>query len=288
MAMKIGTTTIPLAGWIVDSLRMDDFRQQRLDAIRRIVEGYGLSAVELSLDLGIVFPEVFDRNFYEKVAVLQKDLGFICTVHLPFMWTDCSSLNESIRQSSVESIRLAVELTEPIMVDAYVLHLWGSTTVQIATVLKESLQKQMILEAIISQSERSLEEICKLIIPLNLCVENLEFPSFDFIMPLIDQYGTSICLDVGHLAWQGGGEISFFDRHQNRIREIHLHDATIIRSGGFSHTIDHLPLGKGQIDYRAFLQRIDEVGFRDVLILENNTRTDLEMSIARVGDYLKP
>lgn len=284
--MKIGTTTIPLAGWIVDQRRVDDYRKSRLDAIRKIVEGYGLSAVELTLDLGIVFPEVFDRTFYEKVADLQKELGFICTVHLPFLWTDCSSLNESIRRSSVESIRMAVELTQPVLVDVYVLHLWGSTTVQIASTLRESMQKQMILDAITDQAERSLEEICKMVIPLNLCVETLEYPPFDFIVPLLDKYGTSICLDVGHLAWHGGGEISFFNRYQNRIREIHLHDAMIIRSGGFSHTVDHLPVGKGQIDYRAFLQRIDEAGFREVLILENNTRADLEMSIARVGDYL--
>ena len=284
--MKIGTTTIPLAGWVVDASRPEEFRKRRLEAIRRIVKGYGLSSVELSLDLGIIFPQVFDESFYKSVAVLQKELGFACTVHLPFTWIDCSSLNETIRLSSLECVRRAVELSEPVYVDAYILHLWGDTTVQMTTVFKESVQREMVLEAVLTQADRSLSEITKFINPINLCVETLEAPSFDLIMPVIQKHGTSICLDVGHLAYQPGGELSFLDRHQERIRDIHLHDYLVESIGNFTRTIDHLPLGKGQLDYRAFMQKLEEIQYNEVLILENNTQFDLEQSIARIADFL--
>jgi hypothetical protein len=59
MMMKIGTTTIPLAGWGVDPRRPEQGRKHPLATIRHIVEGYGMSAVELNLDLGIVYPRSF-------------------------------------------------------------------------------------------------------------------------------------------------------------------------------------------------------------------------------------
>ena len=42
---------------------------QRLAAIRQVIEGYKLPAIELTLDFGVVYPQVFDRTFY--VAQVQ-------------------------------------------------------------------------------------------------------------------------------------------------------------------------------------------------------------------------
>ena len=89
-----------------------------------------------------------------------------------------------------------------------------------------------------------------------------------------------------HLAWQGGGEISFLERNIENIREIHLHDARVERSGGVRTIVDHLALGRGQIEYRNFMQKLLNLGYRDVVILENNSQNDLELSIARIEDYV--
>jgi hypothetical protein len=80
-----GATTIPIAGWLADPGHPDESRAARLAAIRRLVEGYGLSAVELTTDLSVVYPQVFDLNYYNSVADLQQRLGFTCSVHLPFL-----------------------------------------------------------------------------------------------------------------------------------------------------------------------------------------------------------
>ena len=55
------------------------------------------------------------------------------------------------------------------------------------------------MQAILTQADHSIKELKKLIYPLNLCVENLEAPSFDFVVPLIEKHNVSVCLDVGHL-----------------------------------------------------------------------------------------
>jgi sugar phosphate isomerase/epimerase len=281
--MKIGATTIALAGWAVDPRQPASSQRQRLEAIRQIISGYKLNAVELTLDLGILFPQVFPPDFYGRVASLQQELDFSCSIHLPFTWIDLSSLNETIRLASLQTVRSAIELCRPLQVESYVLHLWGGTTHQIASVLEDPVQQHVLLGALIAQAERSLEQICAWLDPKRLCVETLEAPNFDLALPLVEKYGVSICLDVGHLVWQRVDEIDFLEHNAGRIGEIHLHDARRETVGEWERIVDHLPLGDGQIDYQTLLRKLREIEFSGPVILEFNDRAALEKSLARIG-----
>lgn len=95
--ITFGATTLPLAGWVADPQRHEESRMLRLSAIRKLIESYNLQAVELTLDLAAGYPQLFDAGFYATVADLQQELGFLCTIHLPFLWVDPASLNEPIR-----------------------------------------------------------------------------------------------------------------------------------------------------------------------------------------------
>jgi sugar phosphate isomerase/epimerase len=284
--MKIGTTTLPLAGWLVDPRKPEEGRQQRLATIRHIVEGYGLSAVELTLDLAMVFPQVFGASYYSAVADLQQEIGITCTVHLPFLWVDPASLNEPVRQASSQCLRRSIELTRPVEVSTYVVHLWGLATTQIMMLLEHAALRQGVLAGMMAQAGRSLAEVCELLDPRDLCVENLEAPPFDAALPLIEQNGVSICLDVGHLAWEGDNALEFLARHGDLVREVHLHDALSIPAGPRPQIRDHLPLGQGDIDYLALLNRLQEVDFQGTVILENNSQAELEASLEQLGDFL--
>ncbi len=136
------------------------------------------------------------------------------------------------------------------------------------------------------QAGRSLADLCESIDPAELCVENLEDSLFDLALPFIEQQGTSICLDVGHLALQGQSELGFLEKHRDRIREIHLHDALVPPSGVQGRAIDHLALGQGQIEVAAFLQRLEEIEYDGPIILEVNSQADLEQSLDLLGSYL--
>lgn len=284
--MKIGTTNIPLAGWVVNPWQPEEARAHRLASMRQLVEGYGLSAVELGMDMGIVYPTVFDAGFYAAVADLQQELGFVCSAHMPFMWLDAASLNEPVRQASVDCLRRAIELVQPVEVATYVLHLWGNTTIEINAVLANSPTRPAVLVGLMAQAGRSLAEVCELVEPRDLCVENLEAPSFDVAMPLVEQYGVSICLDVGHLAYGDDNALNFVARHGDRIREVHLHDFVNESVGGRTYTRDHLALAQGQMDTAAFLYKLKEIGFDGPVILEVNSKTDLEESLEQVKSFL--
>jgi sugar phosphate isomerase/epimerase len=283
--LKIGATTLPLAGWMADPGRPEESRAHRLAAIRQLVAGYGLSAVELTLDLAMVHPQVFDAGFYAAVARLQAELEFTCTVHLPFLWVDLCSLNEPIRQATMDCLRLAVELTDPVTVHTYVLHLWGFTATQIDGQLRHPVQRQAILGGLMARAERSLAELGQIVDPRDLCVENLEDSLFGLALPLIEQANASVCLDVGHLAWQDGNPLGFIAQHGRRVREVHLHDAVPGPAGTRAQTRDHLALGRGQIDYAAFLHKLEETGYDGAVILELNSQADLEESLAQVKTF---
>ena len=283
--IALGTTTLSLVGWAADPQRHEESRMLRLSAIRQLVEGYDLQAVELTLDLATVYPQLFDAGFYAAVADLQQELGFLCTIHLPFLWVDPASLNEPIRQASMACLRQAVEVTRNVDVHTYVLHLWGFTTMQISAQLQDVAQRQEILGALMTQAGHSLTELCQILDPRDLCVENLEDSMFDLALPLIERHDASICLDVGHLAWQGVSELDFFAQHHDRIREIHLHDAAIPSADSRYQIRDHLALGQGQVDYQALLSRLEETGYDGAVILEVNTQADLEESLKRVTSY---
>jgi sugar phosphate isomerase/epimerase len=280
--IKIGATTLPIAGWVADPRRPEESRLLRLGAIRQLVEGYGLPAVELTLDFGLVYPQVFDRSFYTTVADLQQELGFVCTVHLPFLWIDPASLNEPLRQVSADGLCQAIELARPVDVHTYALHLWGMTSTQITILLRDPAQRPAILDALLNQAGRSLAQLCELVDPRDLCLENLEDPLFDHVLPLVEGAGVSICLDVGHLAWRGDSEAEFLTRYGDRIREAHLHDAVRASPDGRTQFRDHLALGQGQVDYPAFLRRLADLDHEVVVILENNSQADLEQSLERV------
>ncbi len=280
--IRLGTTTLPLAGWLADPQRPDASRAHRLHAIRQIVERYGLQAVELTLDLHAIYPHVFDADFYESVADLQEELGFVCTAHMPFLWVELGSPNETVRQASVACLRQAVEVTRPVDVYTYVLHLWGFTTTQVVSQLRDPAQRQVLVGALMRQAGHSLEALCEVVDAANLCVENVEDALFDLAMPIVEEYGTSICLDVGHLALEDGSELRFLEQHTGRIREIHLHDATLPPLGEQHPARDHLALGEGRVDYAALLQKLGEDGYDGPVILEVNTEADLQQSLERL------
>jgi len=284
--LKIGATLIPLVGWGLDVDDVEGARQTHLRAVRRLVQEFGVAAVELNGDFSTLYPDVFERTYYEQVARLQEELGFACTVHLPFLWLDGLSLAEPVRRASVECVVRAMDWTRPLVVESYVLHLWGIWSSLMVSVQQMPLQeRQRLLEAMLRQAQATLGEVGDLVANHKLCVENLEHFPFEEISALIERQEMRVCLDVGHLTVSGGDAVDFVSRHWDMIGEIHLHDA-LPDGVGEPGVRDHLALGRGAVDYVLFLDRLREGGYDKVVILEVNTEVDLVESIERVKPWL--
>jgi sugar phosphate isomerase/epimerase len=167
-------------------------------------------------------------------------------------------------------------------VRSYVLHLWGLTTALVAATLKQPDQRRELVAAILGGAERSLVQACQHLEADRLCVENLDDSLFDIMLPLLDRHQVGICFDVGHLAWWRASEIDFWEQHRERVREVHLHDARRPSADGLKPFCDHLALGQGEVDYAGILDALRSAGFDGAVIVENNSRSELEESLRRI------
>jgi len=288
MTLNFGSTTIALTGWMIDPQKPEIERDRRLQAIRKLVNEYHLQAVELTLDLSLLYPDVFDQGFYQQVAYLQHELGFMCSVHLPFIWLDCSSLNEKIRVASVQSILKAIEIASPLQVSSYVAHLWGITSMNIMRLGIRESNDTSIKKVMRKQAIKSLQTLTEAVGANKLCVETLEFPDFEFIAPVVQDAGAGICLDVGHTVYASQTPVEFFHHYRKSICEVHLHDATREKTNGRVKTQSHLPLGDGDAPIATLLEQLYISNFQGTIILENNNQTDLESSLDYLNSFAKP
>jgi sugar phosphate isomerase/epimerase len=284
--LRIGAALIPLVGWGLDVREREAARSLHLGAIRRLVQGLGLAAVELNGDFTLLYPDVFDREYYEHVAALQEELGFACAVHMPFLWLDGLSLAEPVREATMQCMAEMLDLTERVCVESYVLHLWGVWSSLLSTVQQMPVEEQRRLQdEMLHKASLTLEQLGEMISRDKICVENLEGFPFEGILPLVKREGMRVCLDVGHLTKDGGDALEFLDRHWELLGEVHLHDA--VPGGGHSPGMrDHLPLGQGTVDYVGFMERLSKGGYEGVVILEVNTEAALLESIGRVEPWL--
>lgn len=284
--MKVGAALIPLVGWGLGSSGPQEAREVHLRAIRRLVEEFEVSAVELNGDFTVLYPHVFGEGYYRDVLRLQKELDFVCTLHLPFLWLDGASLAEPVREATVQCLSQVLEATRDLSIESYVLHLWGIWTSLLGTVQTMPAEdKQRLFDEILESAMRTLEELGSKVPPGQLCVENLERIPFELFAPLVEEQGTKICFDVGHLAVQGGDPLKFLDRYWQMIGEVHLHDAVTAGKSGPA-ARDHLPLGRGDMDYVGLMDELTRRGYDGVLILEVNSEADLKESLERVQAWL--
>ena len=286
--MHIGANTASLSRWPTDGGSPLAAHQDRLAAVRSLVEEFGLDAVEVSLDAAILFPGSAGETFLPAVADLQKELGFVLSIHLPFLWLDLSSGNEAIRLASVDTIRRAIELAAPLHPATLVLHPCGAATQGMASGPVNTPRRDALTDMMRRQCSRSLGEIAAMAPRRDLCVETLEAPTWDMFLPAVEEHDLSICMDAGHLPWLGLDPVAFYQQHAGRIREVHLHDVRALGEGELRRYRDHLALGAGGLDYHALLDALKAGGFGGSVIVEVFSRQELEQSVAALHGYLGP
>lgn len=283
--MELGANLLPLVGNLVN--RQDPAGEQRrhLQASRALIQEYGLGAIELTGDFPAIYPEVMNRSFYEEMARLQEELGFKCTVHLPFLWLDLGSLNEAIREASVSSTVAVVEATAPLRVELYVAHLWGLWSKAVVEEIPPKGQAA-VYKALITQAIRSIEDLKRFVPPERLCIENLTPTPLDTLLELARSQGVRLCLDVGHLASRGEDPEEAILESRDVLAHVHLHDVLRRqRADGTWENWDHLGLGRGDVDYLRVLEALRRGGFAGAVILEHSAREDLEASVNALRAY---
>jgi sugar phosphate isomerase/epimerase len=202
------------------------------------------------------------------VAALRRlarcyDLTY--SVHLPL----------DLALSVPKSLRMAetvLNLTRELPPASVVLHLDGRAV--------EGTPGEGNLARWRDEARRALDHVVALAGEVSLvCVENLENYPPEHFLPLLEEAGASLCIDVGHLWLVGRDPLPFLAEHLGRTRVIHLH-------GVGSH--DHQSLRcqeAGQV--AAVLALLATRGYDGVLTLEVFGRADFLASRSMVVEVLE-
>ena len=200
-----------------------------------------------------------------RLAELGRQHQLTYTIHFP---TDraLGSTDASERAAHVAQMRRIIELLAPLPVHGYILHLEGIAPDADAARVA-AWQRDVAGE---------LPNLLEGYDPQMFCVESLNYP-FSWCAPLLDQFGLSVCADVGHV-WRRGEDVPEFLRvWLPRARVIHLHGECDGR--------DHLPLtalAPGRLE--KFLEAAH--GFSGVVTLEVFEYAAAQLSIERLSRCL--
>ena len=92
-----------------------------------------------------------------------------------------------------------------------------------------------------------------------------------------------ICLDIGHNLRAGADPIRDLKRYRKRIFDIHIKDVTLPTKAGKA-----IELGRGIIDFRAFVKMLRRVDYKGALSLEyEKDMTDPFVGIAESIGYFR-
>jgi sugar phosphate isomerase/epimerase len=195
-------------------------------------------------------------------AMRSFDLNY--TVHGIFMDVNIASIHASVRYASMKLHRRTIKAAASAGASIYVVHpgqvAWTCCREQALQSMERSLQELRLMEKEFG---------------IRVAVENM--PKGDWLIysrPSMDLGGLGTVLDVGHAYTCGSLDefMSFRD-----VIHVHLHD----NSGSKD---EHLPLGRGRVDYAAVLRMVKSRGLSAVLELKSEEAVIQSMeAIRRIG-----
>ena len=78
-----------------------------------------------------------------------------------------------------------------------------------------------------------------------------------------------MCLDIGHDTRNGKDPVADLKKYHSRVFDIHLKDVTGATKLGYS-----VEVGRGMIDFPAFVKMLRKVGYTGVVSLEHERNMD--------------
>jgi sugar phosphate isomerase/epimerase len=242
------------------------------DLARRLFS-HGFDPIELGGDMSLFLPQSFSPATVERLGDLRAETGVTYTVHLPLWSLEPSTPLAPVREGSVQVATEMIRATRSLAPECYVLHATGALAAEFYRMDLPDLAKGFLLRQFQGHARQSIQTILEEteLPSRQLAIETIEFP-FDLTLELAEELDLSLCLDTGHVLVGFSGPVSLaeaLERCLPRLAEVHLHDAPEQGPGGaIVYGQDHQPLGTGDLQVGAFLDRLAEAQFNGPLIFE--------------------
>ncbi len=268
--MRVGTMIEPKK--IARAFLSADGKHSLADEARRLVSA-GADHIEISGEAVAVLPGPLRDRFKEEASGGLRELreadGVTFSVHLPFMGgVNFTTSIDSIRRASEDVVKDIAEQCSPLEPISYVLHISGLLEDLMAVGLRDGA----VVGAYLSCAEESLARIVEFVPPERLCIENLEYIAFEKLLPLVEQFDTKICMDVGHIKLRNEDIGEFIGRYGSRLGQVHMHDVTWRLFDKRVRVMDdHQELGVGIVDVHGVIRMLRAANFDGPVVLEVHT-----------------
>lgn len=247
-----------------------------------LLNSYKIGNIEINTEIEQLNPGSLQKLIIPLVS------PFSVSVHLPYLQINPASPLEEYRQVSVNAIIRVIDACRGLDVKKFVIHLTSEFEDSILFFPIEEKAKRTLIDIAVNQAKKSMSDILKetKLPPSVFALENLEVFPFDYLYPIVEELGISVCFDMGHWGLNGFMPEEFLEKFNlNRIGEMHIQDMTEKRSD-LRTTVrnEHRPLGTGILKPDEFFNSlVENRQFSGSLIIENRSKEDLISSL----DYLK-
>ncbi|MGH9856645.1 MAG: cobamide remodeling phosphodiesterase CbiR, partial [Acidobacteriota bacterium] len=211
-----------------------------------------------------------DQSTIDRLNQLGSEKKLHYSIHLP-LDTYPGHENEEIRRESVRTIVRIYEIGRAVQCERFVFHYTSRNPEGKPFSGLTGWREQLL---------KSTEELVAAgIKPNHLCVENLAYP-YSWVSDLVERYGLSKCIDIGHLRVNSFPVSAHLKRHLRETKVIHLH--------GLNKGVDHCGLSKSDSrSIRQLFAKVDEFGYHETIILEVFHPDHLVQSLQTFVHYWK-
>jgi sugar phosphate isomerase/epimerase len=169
-------------------------------------------------------------------------------------------LNEELRRRSLDELRAAAATAAMLKVRYFVIHP-GTEKDEVLSADEFLRRKELNIAALTEIARRCVDNGMELL--LENMLPHKVFGSVSELLSIRDGIGqrrTGICFDTGH-AFLGGDILLAVQRLSGYLRMIHAHDNDGIED-------DHLPPGRGRIDWPRLVSALKSAGFDGFISME--------------------
>ncbi len=173
--------------------------------------------IELVLFESDEFSNLPSPGDMQKLVVLAEENALTYSVHLPLdVYLGHPERRE--RERSVGKCLRIIELTRDLPKSAYVMHFEAGPGVDINAFTVD--ENRLFTESLRDSITMLLKGTA---VPASsFCAENLNYP-FELVWPVVEEFGLSVTLDVGHLEFYGFPTADYLKRYLHKTRVLHVH-----------------------------------------------------------------
>jgi sugar phosphate isomerase/epimerase len=209
----------------------------------------------------------------EKTSRALQHKNITVTFHAPFMDLNPGAVDEKVREVTLFRFQQLMEMVPYFHPRAIVFHpgydrwrydgdegLWLKNSLLTWKPMAgraEALSLKMALENVFDENPRVLKKL----------------------LDVIDSPFLGYCMDAGHgNLFSEVPLVEWVDALGSRLFEMHLHD-------NHRHADEHLPLGRGEIDFSALFSRLRQKNIHPIFTLEPHEIEHLEPSLQALKKY---